>query len=251
MSHRRKHRIKLKSLYVWHRYIGLTAALFVMLLASTGIALNHTQGLALDNRFVQNRWLLDWYGIQAPDTALSTATVHGRLSLLGTKLYFEARPIRGDLESFRGAVAMGELLIAAIDDDLLLLSTRGEYVERLSEGDGAPGRIAGLALDAQGQLIVRTQSGLYRADVQMLDWQPWMGTEESVTWNTPQPISGAEIAGLQADYLGRILPWERVILDLHSGRLFGRFGPWLMDAAAVLMLFLAGSGVLIWWKRQR
>lgn len=251
MSHRRKHRIKLKSLYVWHRYVGLTAALFVMLLASTGIALNHTEGLALDNSFVQNRWLLDWYGIRAPDTALSATTAHGTLNQLGTKLYFETRPMPGDFENFHGAVAKDELLVAAVDDDLLLLTTQGEYVERLSEGDGAPGKIEGLGLDAQGQLIVRTAAGLYRADTQLLDWQPWMGAEESVTWSTPQSVAGAAITALQADYLGRTLPWERVMLDLHSGRLFGSYGPWLMDAAAVLMLFLAGSGVLIWWKRQR
>lgn len=251
MSHRRKHRLKLKSLYVWHRYVGLTAALFVMLLASSGIALNHTEGLALDNRFVQSRWLLDWYGIQAPDSALSTETPHGRLTLLGTKLYFNSQPLEDDYDRFYGAIAKDGLLVAAVDHDLLMLSEQGEYMELLSKGDGAPGEIEGVGLDADGQLIVNTETGLYCADDQLLDWQPWPGNSESVSWNTPQSASGAELADIQADYLGRILPWERVILDLHSGRLLGTFGPWLMDAAAMLMLFLAGSGVFIWWKRQR
>lgn len=251
MSHRRKHRFKLKSLYVWHRYVGLTAALFVLLLASSGIALNHTEDLMLDSRFVQNRWLLGWYGIHAPDSAQSTTTTHGRLTLLGTKLYFETRPIEGDFENFYGAVAKDDLLIAAVDHDLLLLTAQGEYVERLSKGDGAPGAIEALAVDAQGQLIVSTETGLYRADAQLLDWQPWTETTGAIAWNAPQAVTGAAIAGLQTDYLGRILPWERIMLDLHSGRLFGSIGTWLMDAAATLMLFLAGSGVFIWWKRQR
>lgn len=250
MSHRRKHRFKLKSLYVWHRYVGLTAALFVIVLATSGIALNHTEGLALDSRFVQSRWLLDWYGIQAPDSALSTDTVHGRMDLLGTRMYFNARPLDGEFRAFHGALAKDDLLVAAVDNDLLLLTAQGEYLERLSKGDGAPGEVDGLGVDPQGQLIVRTESGLYRADGQLLDWQPWAGTTDAVSWNTPQTISGTGIKTLQADYLGRILPWERVMLDLHSGRLLGDIGPWLMDAAALLMLFLAGSGVFIWWKRQ-
>ncbi len=33
----------LRSLYVWHRYLGLSAALFVILLSATGLALNHTE----------------------------------------------------------------------------------------------------------------------------------------------------------------------------------------------------------------
>lgn len=251
MSHRRKHRFKLKSLYIWHRYVGLTAALFVLLLATSGIALNHTGGLALDSRFVQSRWLLDWYGIDAPDSALAASTPQGRMALLGTKLYFNDKPQAGEFEAFYGAVAKDGMLIVATDHDLLLLTDKGEYLERLSEGDGAPGKIEGLGKEKDGQLIVSTATGLYRADSQLLDWQPWPGAADSVSWSTPQPITGAAIAALQADYLGRILPWERVMLDLHSGRLLGSFGPWLMDAAAVLMLFLAGSGVFIWWKRQR
>lgn len=251
MSHRRKHRFKIKSLYVWHRYVGLTAALFVILLAVSGIALNHTEDFALDTRYVQNPWLLDWYGIRAPDSARSTTTPHGRLTLLGTKLYFNTRALDGEFQTFNGAVAQDELLIVAVDHGLLLLSKQGEYVERLPQGNGVPDEIEALGVDAQGQLVVTTKTGRYRADAQLLNWQPATAIDATVTWNTPRSISGAELAGLRADYLGRILPWERVLLDLHSGRLFGISGPWVMDAAAVLMLFLAGSGVAIWLKRKR
>lgn len=251
MSHRRKHRIKIKSLYVWHRYVGLTAAIFVVLLASSGIALNHTDRLALDSTFIHSRWLLDWYGIKAPDSALVVTIPPGGLTLLGTKLYFNAQPLEGDYQTLLGAVATSEIAVAAVDHDLLLMTLQGAYLERLSKGDGAPDEIEGLGLDTQGRLIVTTKTGMYRADGQLLDWQPWSGSAESVAWSTPQPISGKYIAEIQSDYLGRILPWERIVLDFHSGRLFGGIGPWLMDAAAVLMLFLACSGVFLWWKRPR
>ncbi|HEY9199328.1 MAG TPA: PepSY-associated TM helix domain-containing protein [Gammaproteobacteria bacterium] len=251
MSHHRKHRIKIKSLYVWHRYVGLTAAIFVMLLASSGIALNHTDRFALDGTFIQSRWLLDWYGIKAPDSALTATVPQGRFTLLGTRLYFNTKPIEGDYQILLGAVTADEIAVAAVDHDLLLMTVQGEYLERLSKGDGAPDEIDGLGLDTQGRLIVTTKTGFYRADGQLLDWQTWSGDGESVAWSTTQPISGKDIAEIQSDYLNHILPWERIVLDLHSGRLFGGIGPWLMDAAAVLMLFLAGSGVFLWWKRSR
>jgi uncharacterized iron-regulated membrane protein len=44
---------------------------------------------------------------------------------------------------------------------------------------------------------------------------------------------------------------ERVILDLHSGRFFGKLGPWLFDIAALLLILLSLSGAWIWLKRRR
>jgi hypothetical protein len=47
------------------------------------------------------------------------------------------------------------------------------------------------------------------------------------------------------------LTWDRVLLDLHTGRFFGGFGPYAMDAAAILLLLLVFSGVYNWLKRIR
>jgi len=56
---------------------------------------------------------------------------------------------------------------------------------------------------------------------------------------------------LQRHFRGEVLPVERVLLDLHSGRFFGRFGPWIFDTIAVLLILLALSGTWIWLKRKR
>jgi hypothetical protein len=44
--------------------------------------------------------------------------------------------------------------------------------------------------------------------------------------------------------------WERVLFDVHSGRLFGRYGPWLMDIMAVLFVVLAVSGLVMARRRH-
>ena len=65
-ARRRKHHgLRLRSLFLWHRYMGLAAALFVVLLASTGLLLNHTERLGLAQRYISAGPLLDWYGIEA------------------------------------------------------------------------------------------------------------------------------------------------------------------------------------------
>jgi hypothetical protein len=47
------------------------------------------------------------------------------------------------------------------------------------------------------------------------------------------------------------LSWERVLLDLHSGRLGGRLGVWLMDFAGLMLCLLGLSGVTMWWLHHR
>jgi uncharacterized iron-regulated membrane protein len=55
---------------------------------------------------------------------------------------------------------------------------------------------------------------------------------------------------LRSAWRGTGLSLERVLLDLHSGRILGEAGVWLVDAAALLFLLLAGSGVWLWGRRR-
>jgi uncharacterized iron-regulated membrane protein len=58
------------------------------------------------------------------------------------------------------------------------------------------------------------------------------------------------MAVLLESFRGRGLTLERLILDLHSGRIFGAYGIYVMDAAAIVLLWLSGSGLWVWWRRQ-
>ncbi|NOY67433.1 MAG: hypothetical protein GXP13_08495 [Gammaproteobacteria bacterium] len=44
-------------------------------------------------------------------------------------------------------------------------------------------------------------------------------------------------------YRGNGLPTEHVILDLHNGRLFGHWGPIVMNIVAITLVFLTLSGI--------
>jgi len=47
-------------------------------------------------------------------------------------------------------------------------------------------------------------------------------------------------------YRGSGLSWERLLLDLHSGRLFGSVGVFIIDLAGIALLLIALSGVWVW-----
>ncbi len=235
----------LRSIFLWHRYLGLLAALFVVLLAVTGILLNHTEALGLDQREVHADWLLRWYGIPQPVLDTARAGTH-RLLSDGERLQLDGHPVPlprpGRLTA---ALALDDLLLVGREHDLLLLTPEGELADRL------PVPVRALARDEEGRIWVLDERGPLRLDEGLTAATPAAPRGE-LAWQRAHTLRPGEAPELQRSWQGPGLPLERVLLDLHSGRFFGgRPGVWLMDAAALMMLFLALSGSWIWVDRKR
>ena len=249
MSRRHRRGIAWRSLYQWHRLLGLCAAGFVLLLASTGLVLNHSHELALDRSHVSAAALLDWYGIQAPTQGLALMLGGRQVAQLGKRLYVDQRQLPGSYGRLLGAVASAPLLVLAVEGELVLLSPAGELVERLGSAQGLPAGIQALGHTPDGQVAVRAGHGVYVADRDILRWQPRPQT--LIQWSRPQTLDAIGDLELARRYRETELTHERVLLDIHSGRIAGRFGVWLMDVMALLFLLLATTGVWLWAKRKR
>lgn len=230
--------------------MGVTAALFTVLIAVTGLLLNHTEDFQFDSHYVHNDWLLDWYGIRAPDTLLSFSAHDQQVTLMGEHLYLSQREIDGEYSHLVGAAYLDNLFVIAINDAVLLLTDQGEIVERLRSEDGLPAGIRRIGTDKTGRPVVENSLGYYQADKNLLRWRRWEQDPDSAQWARPT-TPGADLAhALRQHYRGEVLPVERVLLDLHSGRFFGSAGPWLFDIAALLLILLSLTGTFIWLQRK-
>ena len=234
-----------KLLWAWYRRLGVVAAVLVILLSGTGIALNHTEFLRLDERFVVSGWLLDWYGVQAPEAGFGFEAGTARVTLLGDHLYADATLVGEPFSALHGAVALDGLVVVAVDRDVLLLTTEFELIERLDRYEGVPVDLRGVGVTEDGRVVLRTEQGLWLADPDFLAWTS-VPERTDVRWAAPEEVPGELLATLRGEFRGRMLTLERALLDLHSGRLFGRFGPFVMDLAAILMAVLAFSGFWLW-----
>ena len=232
-------------LWSWHRRAGVVVAILVILLSGTGVALNHTESLGLDERFVESGWLLDWYGVEAPQAGFGFLAGTARVTLLGDHLYADKTLVGEPFNALHGAVDLGGLVAVAADQDVLLLTPQFELVERLDRYEGVPPDLRGVGVAADGRVVLRTEQGLWVADADFLSWTS-IPERTDVRWAVPEEVPGELLAALRDDFRGRLLTLERALLDLHSGRLFGRFGPLVMDLAAILMGVLALSGFWLW-----
>lgn len=238
-----------RSLYHWHRYAGLAAALLAVVLALTGLALNHADTLRLSHRHVGAGPLLAWYGIAAPRPVGYLAGTRW-VSGLDKRIYLDRQPVPQAIGPLVGAVRSGSLLVVAAGGELLLLTLDGEPVERLTRAQGLPTGLEAIGTDAAGGLLIRTPAGTYQADLERLEWHGAPALEPP-RWARPGTVPEGLQAALRRDYRAHILTWERVLLDLHSGRFLGSWGIWLMDAAALLLVFLAASGAWLWLRQRR
>lgn len=244
---RRRARFKWRSLYVWHRYLGVAAAVLVLLAATTGWLLNHSTGLGLDRRPLRQPWLARWYGLPPPVVGPAyrvgdrwVATAGGHLlwgDAMGPKL-------EGHLA---GAVAFQGLLAAATRQALWLLTPEGELVERLDAGRGLPVPILKLGT-AGGKLVVETPAGPRVADETLSRWRAAGAT--GIRWAQTARPPHALVARWRAAARPGITA-ERLLLDLHSGRILGPWGVYLMDGAAAVLILLSASGTLLWGRALR
>lgn len=235
-------RERFRSLYLWHRWLGLLAAVFILLLASTGILLNHAHDLGLDRQTVHSTWLLDAYGIQAPAPRSYAAGTHW-VSAVGQRVYVDDREIAHDTV-LHGALFNGQLIAVVLEHAVALFTPDGEHIEDMP----TPAPVLAAASSSAGDLLIQTATGWWQTDGQFLAWSAAAETSRLAMQPTPAPAA-LQTALLQHNR-GTALSWERVLLDLHSGRLFGVLGRYVMDVAGLLLMVLALSGIVVWWQRR-
>ena len=96
------------------------------------------------------------------------------------------------------------------------------------------------------EIVISAAHGSYLADIDSPEWQEYKGS--SVIWSGSREIPKDLYEQLLILYRGKGLPLERLIQDLHSGRILGDAGILLVDFMALLFLLLAMSGAWMWFK---
>jgi|TARA_R100000789_G_scaffold38975_1_gene41104 hypothetical protein len=228
----------------WHRWLGLLVALPVLVLSVTGVLLNHIESLDWADDPLPS-WLARSYGVPLSEQIHGSQVDGHWYAQTGERLFMDGSAVASCLAPFQGAVAAQGLTVAGCGGDLLLLQG-SEQVERLRPGQGVP---AFTRLGVAGEaLVLETENRLLRFGLENLnsvvlavpDWQPVV----------IEPLPAVLQPRLQAASVPESLNWQRLLQDLHAGRVFGWAGQLVMDLAALLLVILALTGVII-WSRSR
>lgn len=233
-NHRPQLRRKIRFfLHRWHRRLGLLVSLILILLVITGVALNHTGQLKLDNHYPQSRILLGPYRSLLPDN-IGYEGSHGLLHSANGMLMRD-EDMLADCSRLTGAAETTEYVLVSCASVWHLLN--GSY-QLLESFDPA---FLSLPEDAQpavsdGQLVVGSSDYWQKLNADTLTLEGRVAVAQTSTYEVLPAVNQS-------------ISWQRIMQDMHSGRWFGSWGVWVVDIAAFVMLLLAFSGIWMWWSR--
>jgi len=206
-----------RTLFRWHRRIGITSALFVLVLSITGLLLLFSTSLNLDQK--------TWGG-----------TLVGKVYNLVPKTdpvgFYIENPERDNVTDGNwiimvdGLVYVGSEAPTSLEPPLLGAAWKGEYIAFSNAEETV------LTLE-DGTLVERSSPGGYFDHAE------------------PSPLPPDVKKQVLERYSGRGMPASRVLLDIHTGRFFGPIGTWIMGLATILLIALSITGLIMWTKTDQ
>lgn len=233
---------RIKPVNQWHRYAGVTAAGLLVYLLITGVPLQFSAELDLDKTYVSNNWILDRYGFNAPREVFAS----GPIVQVDDQLYWRSQFI-GNSQSLIGSVTHKDYLIVATRREVLIFHAQTREILDRSYLDATLKQIGQL----DDRIYLDTSRGLRRGDPDLTNWIVTNKTTDAITWAVVKPLGAIESEPFRTAYRARLLSIERWLQDLHSGRFFGAIGIVVLDIASALLLILAVTGLIIWWRSRR
>jgi uncharacterized iron-regulated membrane protein len=235
----------------WHARLGVLLVVFFLILAITGLALNHTDALGLSKREVNSPWLMRWYGLKPVLPSLGYLFKDGYLVAADEHWVMDGHPLPEAKLSPVGAISWGNMRAIADADNLYLFMADGQVIDKLT-GTTLPGKPIEQLGSIGSVLVLKTAQGSFVTS-DGLTWQLLAedaSGSNQVSWSARKTLPDTITERLN-EILAPSLPLERIVLDLHSGRIFGRYGFLLMDIAALGMAMLSLSGAWIYLRSMR
>ncbi|MFW2372911.1 MAG: PepSY domain-containing protein [Gammaproteobacteria bacterium] len=235
--------------FLWHRRLGLLAMALMIVLAITGILLNHTESLTLDETTIESNALLNWYGLNPKGEPIQFRQSGQTLTQWDQQIFFNQSPLTSSPQAITGFVAINNLFVASLSNSILLIDNHGTLIEQMDtqyEFDSI--KTIGTL---NKQLFLATDNDqVYIADEQIVNWDKT--SVDKIEWSSQATVDETQLKRLKQAFRGRGLSLERVILDLHSGRIFNdSWGIYLMDASAIIIIWLSISGTWVWYSRRQ
>ena len=235
-------------LKAWHGRLGVTAALFVLVLAITGFCLNHTSGWGLDKKPIMQGFLLELYGVPEFSLSESFPLQGGFISRVNKRVFFNGTEFGACDDRLHGAVALSQYSVIACGGHLLLFSSGFTLIEDIGSGVELPSvHRLGVFHD---ELYFDGKAGVFLMDIDTLAWRELRQPPENISWSSAQRPPDELRRTLVDAFMNKDITYERLLLDIHSGRILGSWGVYLVDIMAVFFVLLAASGLVFWWNMK-
>lgn len=237
----------------WHRRAGLFAFLFMGWLGLSGILINQSPSWGYDTDRIYWSWVMWLYSLEPAPPATGYSAQGHWMAITPEGTVLDARPVIPPIKLPLGMVA------GPIDGQQLLFIADAQHVAVVTP-DGTRYdelRAPILPLTSVRRIgFVAAQPG----SVVVQDLDAFQSNDGGNNWAPVDPaqVQWSAAVDLPAAERERLLPFSRpfvtlehILVDAHSGAIFGRGGVWVINTVGVAAIWLAISGVWMWWRTQR
>jgi len=244
----KKIRITLKSINQVHKFTGIAVCIFLIHLSITGIFLNHTEELGLDEKYTSSPLILSLYSISIPNKEESFSADNHFISRFGNQVFLGKQPVFKSEDPIIGAITSNQQIVIAFKNGLVLLTEEGELIEKLTTATGVPENIQKLGVSGSN-LFLEANNQIWESNDEGLEW----GRTDSNfnKWSNKVVMPEEKIQQVESYFLGKGISLEQFFLDLHNGNIIKSFGKWFLDIIAVFLLLISISGIWIWLRKKR
>lgn len=256
---------------IWHRRIGIISALMLLWLAFSGTVINHGDTLQLNKTKVNITWLNKIYGMDQtivipPAFFISESYIfcfQGNLyvnlevvaacdSDLTAATVLNPEPKNTNSINPEGTPATAPQIILLNDIELIVLDETYTVVDRINVSL-FENQFEGLSVVEEKLILLEKGSlNLWQLNLQDLKLEAFQRLSETETANN---LSQLKPRALPAEIVAKLsfsgIDLERVLLDAHSGRLFGSLGVLVVDFFALAFVVLGISGLWIFFRKAR
>ena len=230
-----------------HSLIGLFSAVLVVVLVITGWALNHNDGLALSARHIKNDWILDLYGISEKPGVQEISSQGMVLATIDDAVFIDAKFLFSTDDTLLGIASYDDVVHVFSSSSVRMYTAQGELIETAI----LPATISAVGTLIDSTIVLEREdgdiTGLNLVSLQLESPQIILPT----SWQAFVKRDNPSYLSIIAEWRERRLTLERALLDIHSGRLFGSIGVWLVDLFGLLLLVLALTGLIVRFRGRR
>jgi len=231
-----------------HKIVGLFVCLVLIHLSVTGIILNHTDKLNLNQTKISWDWLLKAYGIGVPETQAAFAIDEDFFHQTNYQIFMNTRSITRVKSKLVGVIDFDDQFIVSTTENIILVNKLGEFIKKIKLPKNLIGKINKIGPYSNG-IIIEINKNKFVSDRNIKNWEP-INNPEIVEWSTESKIPEDINNQIKAYYVGEGISIEQIILDLHSGVIFKGVGKLFMDIIALLLILMSVSGGWIWFVKK-
>lgn len=243
----KKIRVTKKSINQIHKFTGIAVCIFLIHLSITGIFLNHTEDLSLDEKYTASPIILALYNISLPSQEETFLVDNFFISRFGDQIFLDNQPVVKSEAPIIGATFSNQILVIAFPNEMVLLTQEGGLIERLTSTSELPKNIEKLGA-SEDILYLKTTNQVWESSDQA---QVWVASDSNFNdWSNEVVMPDQQTKQIEMYFSGKGVSLEQFFLDLHNGNIIKKFGKWFLDLIAIFLLLLSISGIWIWLRKK-